>query len=69
LASVVATPSGGHTAKRGLKQAFSLQWGCRGHEPRALPWAGMSDAFGVDRCNAKRWPYGQRGLKQAFSLQ
>jgi hypothetical protein len=32
-----------------MNDAFgvSIPDGFGGHEPRALPWAGMSDAFGV----------------------
>ena len=30
-----------------MSRAFSAPDGFWGHEPRALPWAGMSDAFGV----------------------
>jgi hypothetical protein len=30
-----------------MKQAFGLQFISVAMNPRALPWAGMSDAFGV----------------------
>jgi len=30
-----------------MKQAFGLQNKLRGDEPRALPWAGMIQAFGL----------------------
>jgi hypothetical protein len=30
-----------------MRQAVGLQFNFAGYEPRALPWAGMSDAFGV----------------------
>jgi len=30
-----------------MSRAFSAPDGSWGHEPRALPWAGMSDALGV----------------------
>ena len=30
-----------------MSRAFSASDGFGGHEPRALPWAGMNDAFGV----------------------
>jgi hypothetical protein len=30
-----------------MEQAFSLQFHFATYEPRALPWAGMNQAFGV----------------------
>jgi hypothetical protein len=39
-----------------MTRAFSAQYGFGGHEPRALPWAGMSDAFGVSQRPPMLWP-------------
>jgi len=44
-----------------MTQAFSLQFHFAADEPRALPWAGMTDAFGVYERGA--------GMSNAFGVQ
>jgi len=43
------TARGGIERGGPMTRAFSAQYGFGGREPRALPWAGMNDAFGVSQ--------------------
>src|SRR5690348_11494729 len=47
--SPTACLTGGHSVPltRPMRQAFSLRTCPRANDPRALPWAGINDAFGV----------------------
>src|SRR5438105_1539525 len=40
----------------GYETPFQGLCGMRGDEPRALPWAGMTDAFGVQPAKVRRSP-------------